>query len=179
MSGPVWKQVSHPGRPAGLLSWLRDMVTGPRHRLALAVGLLAVVAALVGMHQMSLNHNLITGQASSFGHHPAQQPRPHADPVVETAFVTAVPGQALHERSPEASHSFEDGSGGGCDAGCHQGAMAACLLVLTLAGVARLRRPTSRLLSPTRRRTRSALTEPVARGWRPALSLAELSLRRT
>ncbi len=146
----------------------RALLVDRRRRVGVALGALTLIAALIGMHQLSVDHTLATGQsAATPGQHSAGASIMHAAVVAGTTLTDAV----------RAVGGADDGCQGGCD---HPGAMALCLLVLTLVvGAWLLRRPGSG--SWTSRRSGATVDARLIRGgWRrPALTLAELSLRRT
>lgn len=139
-------------------------------QVALTTAALALCIGLLGMHQLSMNHSLIS--ASGGAEHTATDHPP--------AGAAATSG-VVHRTTPDfpaLQHPGEDG----CAGNCHSGPLAGCLLALALALaviVWALRRPTVRALPPVRLLLTLARPHQAGRKWRPALSLAELSLRRT
>jgi hypothetical protein len=156
-----------------MLTWLRMLAAGQRRRLALAVGALTVVAALVGMHQISVDHTLVTARPAASTHRLA------VDGASLSSWSQA--GEAMHAHPAEAGQPSVGEADGDCDSGCHDpGAMTACLLALTLAVVARLLRlPGARWLPFQRRSRMLASAGRSGWRWRPALNLAELCVCRT
>lgn len=167
----------HRLEPARMLTSLRMLVGDQRRRLTLALGALTVVAALVGMHQMSVDHSLVTARPAAATNRMAVDGGSLSSSA--SWWVQAV--EAMHAHPTDASQPSAGEANGDCDGGCpHPGAMTACLLALTLAVVAwLLRPPVPRWVPPLRRSRMLALADPPGRRWRPALSLTELSLRRT
>lgn len=148
----------HPG-------WLR--------RLLLASCLLVVALTVVGMHQLSVRHAVATGYAGGHAHdtalgHDAGGPNPvsvagAADAAVGPPGTLAGVGQDVCP---------------GC--GDHEMAFGSCLLALTLLVLAwTLVRPPRPLLPFLLPPPLSPRTNPRAGRLVPALSLTEMSLRRT
>lgn len=177
-----------------------------RHTL-LAIGIAVVAVCVVSMHQLSSDHTLATGEGGSHAHgaaltstvHERLQPRiDHPSHGVGGAAVwTVLPGETMpasgvslvsaglmsagiYMVTAEWGPISPSGDGDGC-AGCasHLLRMATCLMALTLVVGARLLRPpTVRLMAWAKARPMFGLVTGRARS-RPALSLVELSLRRT
>ena len=160
-----------------MLTWLRMLVGEQRRRLALAVGALTVVAALVGMHQMSVDHTLVTARPAAAGDRMAVD----GGSLSSSTSWWIQAGEAMHAHPAAAGHPPAVEVDGDCEGGCHlPGAITACLLALTLAVVAWLLRLPRDWWLPLQRRSKLlALAVPPGRWCRPALSLTELSLRRT
>ena len=156
----------------------------------LAVSLFVVAFSIVGMHQLSLDHELAaptppttsTAAAHDAGHQHSG-PRDHvgADQVMSSESPSLVQFSA-----PQVLMALDpaDGSSGGHEEGCagcggHTMAFGACLLAFTLLVLSWwLAPPTVRLLPPRLLARPSALIPPGHRRV-PALSLAELSIVRT
>jgi hypothetical protein len=159
---------------------------GGWRRAFLAVGLFVVAFSIVGMHQLSFDHELAAPTpptASTAAAHQHSGPRDHvgADHVMGSESPNQVEFAAPHVLT--AKHPADGSSGGhedGC-AGCgsHTMAFGACLLAFTLLVLSWwLAPPTVRLLPPRLLARPSALIPPGHRRV-PALSLAELSILRT
>lgn len=147
--------------------WLRHLL--------LALTLAMVTLGVVGMHQLSVDHDVATGQSAvssqaAAGTHPAQN-------AGAVAAMSHLPGL-----SPGQTSGAGDADGQACpDCTDHQMALNACLLALTLLVL-------TWMLAPPRPRHRppfqlSRLSVSAVRSVPgrlvPALSLTELSLRRT
>ena len=140
----------------------RDVAGWPRALLGLA---LAVVASSVlGMHQLSVDHILA-----------AAEPRHHQTTGASTSALAGAPADTVSSvpmTGREPTHPCS-----GCDD--HDALAATCLLALTLLVMWRLRPPVSRRLPRTSAGWRPVpTTVPLGRR-RTALTLTELSLRRT
>jgi hypothetical protein len=145
-------------------SWLRTV---------LGLGVAVVALSVLGMHQLSLDHTFVAPDAEA-GARPLSTLMGGSDTSMSSQ--RAVFGL----QAPTVGHDHESNHGPQpCLTGCDDHpVLVTCLLALTLLIVAwRLRAPTLRDLPPF-----SALRLPVRiplAGWPPALTLAELSVRRT
>lgn len=147
--------------------WLRHLL--------LAVSLVVVVLSIVGMHQLSVGHDMATGPAAS---------------TVQAESVEDVHrgGTTLaHAVAEQAGDHLDTGvSGGGPDDACpdcgqHPMAFGSCLLALTLLVLRWLLAPPKPRHVPPRLvpRLASIALRPAVGRRIPPLSLAELSLLRT
>lgn len=162
----------------GLEAAARVHLPRPRRRwlrhLLLAVSLVAVVLSIVGMHQLSVGHDVATGPTASSTHaeyvHGAESGETLPTLMAEHPADHLTPGMPT------------GGPGGACpDCADHQMALGSCLLALTLLVL-------SWLLAPPRPShvlpfllPRLAPTVAVTTVVRlvPSLSLAQLSVLRT
>lgn len=153
--------------------------------MLLAVSLVVVTLSVVGMHQLSVSHDIATGPAAATAHgESASQPGHthangggHGEPGGETAPVAAVDHPASHTAA-----GMVGGLGGACpDCADHQMAFGSCLLALTLLVLSwSLIPPRLRHLPPFLLPRLASTTVGSALGRLvPPLSLAELSVRRT
>ena len=148
-----------------------------RH-LLFAMSLVVVVLSIVGMHQLSLGHDVAVGPTPPVAHAPVAEA---AARVLSDGEVVPVAMAALPS-GHDASGMTDGAMGGACpDCDHHQMALGSCLLALTLLVLGWLLappRPTHVLpfLLPT-----LVLRVAVSATGRlvPPLSLAELSLLRT
>ena len=161
-------------------SWLRHLLLG--------LSLVVVMLSIVGMHQLSVGHDVATGQHSvaaggQHGAHEHAAASNHLDPAAHSHgsdSVVAVAGVDL-----SAGHAASGGAGLAADdcptCGDHDMALGSCLLALTLLVLSwALLPPRLRQLPPfLRLQLPLALVRPSYVRMVPALSLAELSLRRT
>jgi hypothetical protein len=151
-----------------------------------AVSLFVVAFSIVGMHQLSLDHELAAPTpptASTAAAHQHSGPRDH----VGADHVMGSESPSLDQFfAPQVLMALDpaDVSSGGHEKGCagcggHTMAFGACLLAFTLLVLSWwLAPPTVRLLPPRLLARPSALIPPGHRRV-PALSLAELSILRT
>jgi hypothetical protein len=168
-------------RPGPLLGFLRQARESWLRHLLLGLSLVVLTLGIVGMHQLSVGHDVATGQASGHAH-------------AETAAsgpVEAVPhGHGPAEVALADSHllaaSAATDVGGYGDEGCltcddHEMAFRSCLLALTLLVFSWLLRPPRlRHLPPfLLPRLAPAMIRLTLSRLVPSLSLTELSLRRT
>lgn len=161
----------------GLRAARRGHLPGPRRRrlrrLLLTVSLLVVALSIVGMHQLSVGHNVPTGPTASSA---------HAEPVDHAGS-----GEMLPMGAEQAGGHLEAGTPGGgtgevCpDCADHQMAFGSCLLALTLLVLRWLLAPPrpSHVLPFLLPRLAPPLAVPLVGRVVPPLSLAELSVRRT
>ena len=166
--------------------------TGGWRRAFLAVGMLVVAFSIIGMHQLSLDHELAApasttvsaAVAPNVGH---QHSAAHEHETV--GQVTGSGAASLGVLEPSGQHGSKavdppDESSGGHEDGCagcgsHTMAFGACLLAFTLLVLSWcLAPPRVRLLPPRLLARSTILISPVHRRL-PALSLAELSILRT
>lgn len=173
-----------------LVAWAER--TGAWRRAFVAVGLFVVAFSIVGMHQLSVDHQLAAPTVADTSRVGAPAPahghfNPHDH---ETAGINAGPvstsldlaGLVLLQGSVpvDPSHESSEGHGKGCPGcGSHTMAFGACLLALTLLVLSWwLAPPWVRLLPPQlHARARTVISRVDRRV--PALSLAELSILRT
>ncbi|GAB3740222.1 hypothetical protein [Microlunatus parietis] len=132
-----------------------------RTRLVLAVLFGLIVAGVVGMHLLSVDHRLATPEPSGhgeYGSHALHQPDP------------AMPAQPV-------------GEGHGCgDCGDHVMLFGSCLLVMVfglLWGIVRPTRGGSWPAPPPGWRRAAAFLDPLPRDFRTALTHVELAISRT
>lgn len=156
-------------------SWLRHLLLG--------LSLVVIMLGIVGMHQLSVGHDVATGGQNG-AHEPAAA-SDHLDTAAQSDShgsdsVVAVAGIDL-----SAGHAASDGAGLAADdcptCGDHDMALGSCLLALTLLVLSwALLAPRLRQLPPfLRLHLPPALARPNYVRMIPALSLTELSLRRT
>lgn len=140
-------------------------------RTLLAMSVAVIAVCIVSMHQLSSGHTLATAD-----------PAPRDHPVAMLAMTVEAPADLNLGSAVAAPPTWmtSDGDGGGCPSCApHVMLMAACLLAFTLVVVRwLLRSPASRSVAWTRARSTSIVETGLVRV-RPALSLVELSLRRT
>jgi hypothetical protein len=157
-----------PVLPGGRSSWLR---------LLLGVGVIVVALGVLGMHQLSRGHTLVTPTAPSAGAQPRASASMDGSDTPESQLRAAFDVQA-----PSVGHDDEGGhKQQPCLAGCqdHPLMLMACVLALTLLVLAwRLAPPTLRDL-PWFRARHLQVRIPLAGRRPPALTLTELSVRRT
>jgi len=141
----------------------------------LALSLIVVTLSIVGMHQLSVGHEVATGQTAHAHFHAV----PHAHHSGAQAMQgVATAAQAVH-RTSEAG---VDAAGSACpDCPDHRMALGTCLLALTLLVLSWTPVPPRFRHLPPFLLPRVA---PYALAWVvgrlvPSLSLTELSLRRT
>lgn len=160
--GPV---LDHLTAASSRQGWLRHLV--------FALSLVVVALSVVGMHQLSLGHDLVTGQASQQA--PAQAGSPAADTTM--LMPAAPPGGSAGLTSTTGGSSGEHCPGCGDD----QMALGTCLAALTLLMLSwTLAAPRLRHLPPfLRPRLAPTMVGPALGRLVPPLSLVELSLRRT
>jgi hypothetical protein len=134
-----------------------------------------IILSIVGMHQLSVNHAMVGATASSHHDHASQQTFRSdlpADPMLGTVIGAETAVAAMSAAVAPATDHCSDCSS-------HQMAFFTCLLALTLLVLAwSIAPPGLRLIAPN-----SPLAQPrpgshVIRRI-PAMSLVELSLRRT
>lgn len=166
--------------PAGAMvyrthrGWLRHFL--------LALSLLGVTLSVVGMHQLSIGHDVATGPF----HAPHPDTTAHVDSSALTSSLVTDTDMAGHSGGGHPSTALSpDGAGSG-ENGCpscddHQMAFGSCLLALTLLVISwMLIPPRVRHLPPfLLPRLVPAVVGPAVGRLVPALSLTELSLRRT
>lgn len=153
-------------RPQPRRRWLRHLL--------LAVSLVAVALSVVGMHQLSVGHDVATGPADSPAH---VESAPHSHHGDETVPLAASDHPADHTTA-----GIARGLGDACpDCADHQMAFGSCLLALTLLVLSwSLAPPRLRHLPPfLLPRLAPTMIGPALGRLVPPLSLAELSLRRT
>jgi Family of unknown function (DUF6153) len=150
---------------SGRGSWLRTL-------LGLAVVLVAL--SVLGMHQLSLDHTFVAPDAGAG----ARQ----ASTLMGGSDTRMSSQRAVFDLpAPSVGHDHESGHGPQpCLTGCDDHPMmVTCLLALTLLVLAlRLRAPALRDLPPFSA-ARTQVRIPLAGRRPPALTLAELSVRRT
>ena len=155
-------------RPQPRRSWIRHLL--------LAVSLVVVTLSVVGMHQLSVGHDVATGPTSSSDGH-ATSVR-HSNPGDEAPPLAMAERAADHPTAGMTSGAL----GGGCpDCADHQMAFGSCLLALTLLVLSWLLTPPRlRHLPPfLLPRLAPTMAGPDPGRLVPALSLTELSVRRT
>ena len=148
--------------------------------LARRSGLLALLTVLValgmvGMHQLSQGHALVTSAATAPSHPHPDRPGDGSDPH----DVSVAPGAAIThpERAAEAVTNETAAGCPGCD---HHAMAAACLLALgLLSALVTARGPATRPTGRARQRTRQHCLPPRPGRARRALTLTELSISRT
>jgi hypothetical protein len=137
---------------------------------------------IVGMHQLSVGHDVATSQT---GHHEHLETAGHVDAAPHSHDSGNVMTATLADLSLSAGHAFGGGGGAVGDdcatCGDHEMALGSCLLALTLLVLSWLLLPPRlRHLPPfLQPRAAPALVRPAYVRLVPALSLTELSLRRT
>lgn len=156
-------------------------------RAVLALGLLLVTFSLVGMHQLSLDHELAAptiqaAAAPASDHHHGTTDRDHAADHTTASVMSVSLGESAAQHGTaigpaEASSSGHDEGCPGC--GNHTMALGACLLALTLLVLSWWLAPPRARLLPPRKSARPATLIPRVRRRIPALSLTELSILRT
>jgi hypothetical protein len=130
-----------------------------------------IILSIVGMHQLSVNHAMVGATADS-----------HHDHVPAATFRTDLPAEiligadaAIGAMSAAVMPTTDHCSG--CSS--HQVAFSSCLLALTLLVLAwSIAPPGSRVIAPISRPAQARPGSHLARRI-PAMSLLELSLRRT
>ena len=166
---------------------------GGWRRAFLAVGLFVVAFSIVGMHQLSLNHELAApsssivsaAAATNVGHqHSSAHDHDTAGHVTGAGSASLGDVEYSGQPGPRAvdppNGSFGDGHENNCP-GCssHSMAFGACLLAFTLLVLSWwLAPPRARLLPPRLLARPLPLITPVRRRV-PPLSLTELSILRT
>ena len=156
----------------------------PRQALAAALRrrgdllvLLSLLVALgvIGMHQLSDGHTLVTATGPATDHGHAERPGPavhhHSEPAAEATATSQLKMTTGWLVDPPGAHCPD----------CHWQAMAeACVLALGLLSALATARPSARRLifAAPRRRARQQARGPDQRV-RGAMSLSELSIRRT
>ena len=152
-------------------NWLRHLLLG--------LSLVVVMLSIVGMHQLSVGHDVATGEQHGAHEHAPASAR--LDTAAHSDGVTAVAGVDL-----SAGHAISGGAGLATDGDCpgcgdHDMALGSCLLALTLLVLSWLLLPPRlRQLPPfLRLHLPPALVRPGYVRMVPSLSLTELSLRRT
>ena len=153
--------------------WLRHLL--------FALSLVVVALSVVGMHQLSVGHEVATSQT---GHHAHSGADAHLDPR-DHAGDTAAPLVEVDHGAEPALASVAAGGGAAGDAcpdcGEHQMLFGSCLLALSLLVLSwMLAPPRLRQLPPfLLPRLAAARLGPAMGRVVPPLSLTELSLRRT
>lgn len=140
---------------------------GHWRRLLLLVGVLTLALSLLAMHQLTLDHTLAV-------------PPTHAWHQADHQAVDEA-GQPHGVAAGLERLALAGVSDDSCTAGCSADQMsaAACLLALTLLVLCwRLAPPRQRRL-PAASLSRASVSSPASPNRRAALSLAELSIRRT
>jgi hypothetical protein len=141
-----------------------------------------VMLGIVGMHQLSVGHDLATGQASSHEHAETVGHAQNA-PLAQDGEHLAAMAHLDHQAEPAPGANPGAGlAGENClTCGDHEMALESCLLALTLLVLGWLLLPPRlRLLPPfLRPRVAAVLVRPAYLRLVPALTLTELSLRRT
>lgn len=155
--------------------WLRHLL--------LALSLVVVTLSVVGMHQLSMGHDIATGPSSSHAH---PDTTAHADSSALTSSLVTDTDMAGHSGGGHRSNALDPNGAGGKGNACsscddHQMAFGSCLLALTLLVISwMLIPPRARHLPPfLLPRLVPAAVGPAVGRLVPALSLTELSLRRT
>jgi hypothetical protein len=152
--------------PRGRGSWLQTVV-----------GLTVAVVALsvLGMHQLSLDHTFVAPKVEAGA-------GPHVSTLMSGSDTPTLSQQAVFDlQAPSVDHDHESDHGPQpCLTGCDDHPMmVTCLLALTLLVLAwRLHAPTLRDLPPLSASC-SPGRAPLSGRRPPALTLAELSVRRT
>lgn len=156
-------------------SWLRHLLLG--------LSLVVVMLSIVGMHQLSVGHDVATG--GQHGDHEHAAASAHLAPVAHSHGSDSVVAVAVAGVDLSAGNAMSGGAGLAAD-GCptcgdHDMALGSCLLALTLLVLSwALLPPRLRQLPPfLRLHLPPALVRPGYLRMVPALSLTELSLRRT
>lgn len=154
------------------ISWLSHLLLG--------LSLMAIMLGIVGMHQLSVGHDMATGSQASYHEHAETAGPPHtAAHSHGSDSVMSAAGLDL-----PASHAVSGGAGLAADdcsaCGHHDMALRSCLLALTLLVLSwLLLPPRQRQLPPFLRLRRApAVIQPAWVRVVPSLSLTELSLRR-
>ena len=188
MAGSVARTLMLQRQPNLLAAWAGR--AGGWRRAFLAVGLFVVAFSIVGMHQLSLDHELASPTpptaSTAVAHDAGHQHRGHRDHDGADHFKGPGSPSLVEFSAPQVlmAVSPADGSSGGHEescAGCgsHTMALGACLLALTLLVLFWwLAPPRVRLLPPRLLARPVALISLVYRRV-PALSLSELSILRT
>ncbi len=155
--------------------WLRHLL--------LALSLVVMTLGVVGMHQLSIGHDVATGPSDVHTH---LDTTANADVAVLTSSLVPNADMAGHPADGRPSTALtQDGARGGGNAcpSCddHQMAFGSCLLALTLLVISWMLIPPRLRHLPPFLLPRSALAAvgPTVARLVPALSLMELSLRRT
>lgn len=160
--------------------WVRN---GRVRHLLLGLGVAVVMLGIVGMHQLSVGHNIATGQAGLHRYAETVDQAGTAPHGHDAGPPAAMAHLGFHF---EPSARAAAGTGAGVDEGCltcddHDLAAGSCLLALTLLVLGWLLLPPQLRLVPPFLRPRLAVTlvRPEYLRLVPALTLTELSLRRT
>jgi hypothetical protein len=160
-------------RPRTDASWLRHLL--------FALSLVVVALSVVGMHQLSVGHEVATNPT---GHHAHSGDGAHVDSRDHAGDTAAPLVEADHGAEPALASVAAGGGAAGdaCpDCGEHQMLFGSCLLALSLLVLSwMLAPPRLRQLPPfLLPRLAAARLGPVLGRVVPPLSLTELSLRRT
>lgn len=164
-------------RPAAPTLLRRLHEKGQLRHLLLGLSVVVVMLSIVGMHQLSVGHDVATGShehAAAPGHVDTAAHSHGSDSNVFLADLTLSTGHA----PPGGAESAADDC---LTCGDHDMALGSCLLALTLLVLTwLLLPPRQRRLPPfLRLRLAPALIRPIHVRMVPSLSLTELSLRRT
>ena len=170
----------------------RDRRPRPRRRwlrhLLLAASLVVVTLGVVGMHQLSIGHEIVTGPTGSTAHTKSASQTDHRHSHSHSDGGYSDPGGEVVSVAADypAAHTSAgmtgDGLGDVCpDCADHQMAFGSCLLALTLLVLSwSLIPPLLRHLPPfLLPRLTPTLVGPGLGRLVPPLSLTELSVRRT
>ena len=164
-----------------LLGFLRQARRSWLRHLLLGLSLVVLTLGIVGMHQLSVGHDVATGQANRHAHTDTAasgpvEAAPHGHGTAEGALAD------LHLLAASAATGGVGAGNEGCTT-CddHEMAFGSCLLALTLLVLSWfLRPPRLRHLPPfLLPRLAPAMIRPTLSRLVPSLSLTELSLRRT
>jgi hypothetical protein len=134
-----------------------------------------IILSIVGMHQLSVNHAMVGATAGSHHDHASQQTF-RSDVPVDPMLGTVIGAESAVDAMSAAVALASDHCS---NCGSHQMAFSTCLLALTLLVLAwSMAPPGLRVIAPN---SRLALPRPGSHVVRriPAMSLVELSLRRT
>ena len=163
----VVARLHHRLLPSLRRAWLRQLM--------LVISLVVLTLGVVGMHQLSVDHDVSTGQSVVSG-----QPSSAAHSAYEAGAT------ATDHHRPQAGAEPATGAAGSDEQDCpscagHQMALSTCLLALTLLVLTWLLAPPRLRHLPPFLLPRLAYTSAVTALGRlvPSLTLTELSLRRT
>jgi hypothetical protein len=153
-------------QPSGFSGW---------RRAVLVPALMVIVLSIVGMHQLSVNHAMVGAFAGS--HHDHASAQPSRSDLSAKAMIGSVVGSETSIGAMSAAVMPASDHCSGCSS--QQMAFFTCLLALTLLVLAwSIPPPGLRLIAPNSRLVRPRPGSHLGRRI-PAMSLVELSLRRT
>jgi hypothetical protein len=153
-------------QPSGFSGW---------RRAVLVPALMVIVLSIVGMHQLSVNHAMVGAIAGS--HHDHASAQTSRSDLSAKAMIGSVVGSETSIGAMSAAVMPASDHCSGCSS--QQMAFFTCLLALTLLVLAwSIPPPGLRLIAPNSRLVRPRPGSHLGRRI-PAMSLVELSLRRT